>query len=297
MDDPMSKAILISFLSAATGRKVVAVEIIPNEPPVEHLEEKQLRYDFICLFDDGDHATVEMVIELRPDEIYRAQYYVAKSFIAQKSKGEQDYSKLKEAYQITILAKGKMFKDDRPIHELELRDKESNIPIDSKIHIITFELSKLKKLKKDIKDMDHRELWGLYLALVGNNNEIDKLNKIMELEGGTAMATEMLKKLSADSRMQAIADTAAKREKDYLSGMKMKYDSGLRRGKREGKREGKLEGKLEGILEGELRGKLEGKLEVARNLLNNHLDMSLVVASTGLSVEQIKNALNIYTLS
>ena len=48
--------------------------------------------------------------------------------------------------------------------------------------------------------------------------------------------------------------------------------------------------KLEGKLEGRQEGKLEGKLETAQNLIANGASLELVLKSTGLSMEQLKEA-------
>jgi len=59
----------------------------------------------------------------------------------------------------------------------------------------------------------------------------------------------------------------------------------------EGKVEGILEGKAEGILEGKLEGRLEGELEeklkVARLMLHDQMDISLITKFTGLSESEI----------
>jgi len=55
------------------------------------------------------------------------------------------------------------------------------------------------------------------------------------------------------------------------------------------KKEWKTEARLAGKLEGKLKGKLEGKLEVARSLILQGIALNVIVAATGLSLEQIEN--------
>ncbi|MBC8944048.1 putative transposase [Xenorhabdus indica] len=50
---------------------------------------------------------------------------------------------------------------------------------------------------------------------------------------------------------------------------------------------GRLEGKLEGRLEGRLEGKKEASIDIARTLLKNGVSIELVMASTGLSREEL----------
>jgi predicted transposase/invertase (TIGR01784 family) len=52
--------------------------------------------------------------------------------------------------------------------------------------------------------------------------------------------------------------------------------------------DGKLEGKIEGKLEGKMEGKMEGKLEIAKALKNMGVITATIIASTGLTKEEIE---------
>ena len=64
---------------------------------------------------------------------------------------------------------------------------------------------------------------------------------------------------------------------------------GFSQGKAEGKAEGFSQGKAEGKIEGFSQGKVESKKEIAKNLLKNKVDISIIVSSTGLSEEEINS--------
>lgn len=59
-------------------------------------------------------------------------------------------------------------------------------------------------------------------------------------------------------------------------------------GRAEGKAQGLAEGRSQGLAEGRAEGLAEGKAEVAKRLLEKGVAMEIIVASTGLSEEQIK---------
>ena len=61
------------------------------------------------------------------------------------------------------------------------------------------------------------------------------------------------------------------------------YRDGLSQGKAEGFSQGKVEGKAEGISE----GKNERNIEIAKSLVRNKVDMSIIVDSTGLTEDEI----------
>ena len=64
------------------------------------------------------------------------------------------------------------------------------------------------------------------------------------------------------------------------------YRDGLSQGKAEGFSQGKVEGKAEGISE----GKNERNIEIAKNMLNEGIDINIIIKCTGLTNEDI-NAL------
>jgi mannose/fructose/N-acetylgalactosamine-specific phosphotransferase system component IID len=60
--NPESKGALKNFLTVFIGKKVKEVSIISNESAIKQQNEKQVRYDFSCKFNDGKFATVEMAL-------------------------------------------------------------------------------------------------------------------------------------------------------------------------------------------------------------------------------------------
>lgn len=48
--------------------------------------------------------------------------------------------------------------------------------------------------------------------------------------------------------------------------------------------------KQEGKLEGKLEGRIEGKLEAARNLLKNGVSLAIILKSTDLTEQQLRDA-------
>ena len=94
-----SREALKNFLSEYIGRKVEEVSLSANEPAVTSLEDKQIRYDISCVFDNGQKCNVEMTVFPSLHEHLRIEYYTSRLFVSQKTKGYRDWEDLKEAYQ------------------------------------------------------------------------------------------------------------------------------------------------------------------------------------------------------
>ncbi|MDR0684070.1 MAG: Rpn family recombination-promoting nuclease/putative transposase [Spirochaetaceae bacterium] len=65
-DTPESLGALAKLLSALIGREVESVTIIANEPPIDNLHDRQIRFDIQCKSPDGTYFNV--VLSMNPDE-------------------------------------------------------------------------------------------------------------------------------------------------------------------------------------------------------------------------------------
>jgi hypothetical protein len=121
-DTPESLGALAKLLSAVTGRKVESVSIAKNEPPIDDLHDRQIRFDVHCKASNGIYFNVE--ISMNPDafEPVRLEFYTGKLFTGQNIRGiGKTYDHLQEVYQIAFLASRKFFGDEEPAHSAGLR--------------------------------------------------------------------------------------------------------------------------------------------------------------------------------
>ena len=109
------------------------------------------------------------------------------------------------------------------------------------------------------------------LALV--EMDLDKLNDL----GGENIMDEYVKEAEEVSFEGGVGEAY---DKEWAL-----RDQGYRDGLSQGKAEGRKEGKAEGISE----GKNERNIEIAKNLLKNKVDISIIASSTGLSEEEINS--------
>jgi predicted transposase/invertase (TIGR01784 family) len=197
-DTPESKGAHSNLISALIGRNVSIVAISANEPPVDNLRDRQLRFDINCRSEKGERVNVEMSLNPNPFELVRLEFYAGKLFTGQDIKGST-YDNLKQAYQITILVKERFFPDDEFYHTFEYYDKIRKTSLNGKSRIITLELSKLDMLiKKPTEELNVSERWAIYFKYLTDKEKRSKINEIVEYEEGIAMASEVLMTISKD---------------------------------------------------------------------------------------------------
>jgi predicted transposase/invertase (TIGR01784 family) len=277
-DTKESRGALSHLISALIGRAVNVEAIITNEPPVDDLRQRYLRFDVACMTKEGEPVNVEMSLNPQKSEQVRLEYYAARLFVGQSIHGEEkSFKDLKETYQIAILAKEKFFLDEELTHNFIYYDPDARIPLGGKTRIITVELVKTKPIvDKPIEEMTTAELWAVFFEYLTDEEKRAKMIDIINREEGIAMAVKTLSNITQDEVEYARMTTLIKSQLDYQSGMV------------DARRDGIEEGREEGLEEGIEIGIEKEKLIIAKNLLAKGSTPEFVHEITGLSLEKIK---------
>jgi predicted transposase/invertase (TIGR01784 family) len=269
-DTPESRGALNYFLSAIFGRNLTVLTITANEPAVDNLNERQIRYDIHCKFDNGELCNIEMTLNPDTDELIRIEYYSCKLFTGQDIRGQdKSYGDLKRSYQIALLVNGTKYDDDKFVHRFVYYDVENGVSLGGRSHIIVIELAKLKEIaQKSVAEMTPLERWVVFFKFTPDKEKRDLINQIIENEEGIAMAGQVLLSISKDEAERA----------RLLSEYKFAVDQQSRM----------VNAKREGILEGSLKGAANKAVEIAKNLLKIGDSTDKIIMVTGLSREEIE---------
>jgi len=163
-DTSNSKGALSKLISALISREITVSSIITNEPPVDNIRDRQIRFDINCRAENGELVNVEMTLNPDAFEPVRLEFHVGKLFTGQDIRGiGKSYADLKQAYQITILARKRFFADKAFMHTFEYYDPINKISLNGRSRVITMELSKLDKIvEKPAGEMSVQESWAIY---------------------------------------------------------------------------------------------------------------------------------------
>ncbi|GHU53801.1 hypothetical protein FACS1894200_14280 [Spirochaetia bacterium] len=103
-ETPESQGALSQLVSAIIGQPLTVVAVVANEPAVDSVWDRQIRFDVNCRADDGRRVDVEMTLSPDYFEPLRLEFYAGRLFTSQNIQGaEKDYGDLKEAYQIVTI--------------------------------------------------------------------------------------------------------------------------------------------------------------------------------------------------
>jgi predicted transposase/invertase (TIGR01784 family) len=246
-DTSTSRVALSDLISTLIGRTVAVEAITANEPPINDLRQKYVRFDVSCRTVEGEFVDVEMSFNPGSDELARLEYYTSILFTGQDIHGkEKNYNNLKETYQIAILAKGRFFPDKNLIHDFSYSDLKTLVSYGGKTRIITVELVKTEPIvDKPVEEMTTAERWAVFFQYLTDEEKRVKIIEIINREEGIAMTVSALGSITQNEVEFFRNLSLLKAELDYQSGMT------------NAKREGHKEGIKEGIKEGLEKGRKE----------------------------------------
>jgi hypothetical protein len=88
-DTPESQGALSKLLSTIIGRNLSVITLSANEPPIDNIRDRQIRFDINCRAENGELVNVEM--SLNPDtfEPVRLEFHMGKAFYRPGHTGER----------------------------------------------------------------------------------------------------------------------------------------------------------------------------------------------------------------
>jgi predicted transposase/invertase (TIGR01784 family) len=264
-DTSESRGALSDLISTLIGHIIVVETITANEPPINDLRQKYIRFDVSCRTKEGELVNVEMSFNPKPNELARLEYYTSRLFAGQDIHGdEKNYGDLKETCQIAIIAKEKFFPDEEFVHDFSYRDSKTHISYGGKTRIIIVELEKTNPIvDKPVEEMTDAELWAVFFEYLTDAEKRTKIIEIINRKEGIAMAVQTMTGFT-QSEIEFFRE---------LSELKAELD--FQNDRVLAKRKAREEGRA------------EEKLENARKMKADNMSVSLISKYTGLSVEII----------
>ena len=246
-----------------------------NELDKNNENDKGERCDYVALLSDTS-LNIEVNNNSSLEVIERNMEYAHRLYSKKIRRGEENYQ-YTQVIQFNL--NNFAFKGNDKIVDIYTVTNDDNIGLSNKLIFVQIYVPNLRKkwYTKGMKSLSEEEKY--ILALV--EMDLDKLNDL----GGENIMDEYVKEAEEVSFEGGVGEAYDKEWALRDQG----YRDGLSQGKAEGKAEGFSQGKAEGKIEGFSQGKVESKKEIAKNLLKNKVDISIIVSSTGLSEEEINS--------
>lgn len=277
-----NKDLLISLINSIVSLEDQVSEVTLLNP----YNPKNFRQDKLSILDikakgkDGKRFNIEIQISDEADYDKRALYYWAKLY-TEHLKVTEDYSSLSKAIGIHILNFTSIPLAKKYHNVFHITEKESGLLYFKDLELHTIELKKFSNNSNEelvdivAKIKNTLDMWVAFLTrndLLKAEDLPEKLNDV-----NLKKAIEVLDVMNFSPEERDAYE-------DHLKWLRVESNT-LKKAEAIAKAEGLIEGKAEGLIEGEIKG----KLEVARNLLAEGMELTLIVKITGLSEEEVKS--------
>lgn len=236
-----------------------------NELDKNNENDKGERCDYVALLSDTS-LNIEVNNNSSLEVLERNMEYAHRLYSKKIKRGEENYQ-YTQVIQFNL--NNFAFKGNDKIVDIYTVTNDDNIGLSNKLIFVQIYVPNLRKkwYTKGMKSLSEEEKY--ILALV--EMDLDKLNDL----GGENIMDEYVKEAEEVSFEGGVGEAY---DKEWAL-----RDQGYRDGLSQGKAEGREEGKAEGISE----GKNERNIEIAKSLVRNKVDMSIIVDSTGLTEDEI----------
>ena len=238
-----------------------------NELDKNNENDKGERCDYVALLSDTS-LNIEVNNNSSLEVLERNMEYAHRLYSKKIRRGEENYQ-YTQVIQFNL--NNFAFKGNDKIVDIYTVTNNDNIGLSNKLIFVQIYVPNLRKkwYTKGIKSLSEEEKY--ILALV--EMDLDKLNDL----GGENIMDEYVKEAEKVSFEGGVGEAY---DKEWAL-----RDQGYRDGLSQGKAEGRKEGKAEGISE----GINDRNFEIAKNLLKNKVNISIIASSTGLSEEEINS--------
>ena len=264
---PVNKDLLIGFLNALfRGEQEITDVTYLNAEQLGRAEwDRKAVFDVYCENVKGERFIVEMQKAKQKYFKDRSVFYSTFPIREQAKVGDWDYE-LKSVYTVGVL--NFVFDEDKDDeeyyhHEVKLMDVGRKEVFYEKLTFIYLEMPKFRKREDELETLFDK--WMFVLK-----------NLATLLERPAALQERVFKRLFETAEIARFSESEMR---DYEESLKNLRDLGnvLNTAKEEGRKEGREEGER------------KRSFEIARNLLQAGIAEDVIAATTGLSIEEIRN--------
>lgn len=294
-----SDAALMSFISAAIGKKVKRIRLDPNEPAVDTPQLVQMTFDVAATFDDGEKADIEIQgREQQYDYAVRAEIQAARLLNNNAKKG--GCWKANKVYQISVLNFHLKKGDKEELLWYTMRNDKGG-ELAGRINVIFIDLLEFKKLYgAPVEKLSALQKWGLYLSFADDAEKYEYIQSVAKSEEGLMEANRIAQRMSEEDAAWFRQNSIDMYLRDYNSNMAAVKEQGLELGKKEGRqiglkigiRQGMKEGVEQGLQQGIQQGLQQGlekkAVEDAKSFYKNGVSIEIIARSLNMTLERVQ---------
>lgn len=267
-----NKEILLDFLNTLLPevQTIIDLQYLNSERIGNSTLERKAIYDLYCENDKGEKFIVELQRASQDFFKERSIFYAARAVDQQAEKGEWDYE-WKAVYTIAIMNfEFSGMGHDNVVSDVVLYDQLNHLKFSDKLRFIYLEMPKFNKTEEELET--NFDKWLYLLKNIGRLDSVPKrLQRIL-----FQRVFQLAEYSNYDKKTRDEYEESLKEYRDYYNTL----HSAEKKARQEGLEEGMEKGKIE--------GENKKAIEIAKKMLLQGLDLSLIQSVTGLTEAEIK---------
>ena len=262
-----------TLLSECLEEKVKIIKYLKVELGVTNVSEKTKRLDVVL-----ESKNKKMIVELNTEgpSVNNRNFRYFSKFYGTETKIGEDY---KEEYEYILINLSYNVKDNKLKREYKIQDKEGKSFVKN-FRVIEFIMDKITKECYD-RIMEGTDIEYKHLAML--NLDKETLTKLSEYDNIVKEYMEKLVDLNEDEVF--IGPLRIEEDEKVIQEMAMKYR--LEEATKEAIEKGLKEGIEKGIKEGIKEGEKQKAIEMAKNLIEERINIDIIAKASGLSKDEI----------
>jgi len=269
----------LNDIFARTTNPIEEVTFLKTNQDPEIASQRASLVDILCQDTEGNRFIVEMQVAHEPGFVERAQYYAARAYIDQRTRGS-DYHDLKQVTFLAITDFVLFGQKEGYLSHHHIMDTQT---FERALKDFSFSFLQLPKFTKTVDQLKTMtEKWAYFFKHAAETKEED-----LDLIAGEAHI--MIRAYEELNRYKWSPEEL--RTYDSVDMKKWSNKAVLEGALERGRTQGLVEGRTQGIAEGRAVGRAEAMREAAQNLLKQGYSDQQIQAATGLSSQEIKQLL------
>ncbi len=263
-DEEPSKQLLMHLLNALLERKgTEKITAIEHKNPFsirEKEDEKEVIFDIKVKLMNGQYVDIEM--QVNAGKIYRKRslFYWSKLHSEQEMRGN-DYVEVHKSICINIVDSLCIYESEKNHNVFKVLEVNEHFLLDDDLEIHYFQLPKIHDI---IMTDEGYKSWMFFIKNLGDQEQDEMINELVEREDVFKMAYEEYSKISADDLVRERIEAHEKYLMDQRTRERIAHEEGIEQGVN------------------------KTKIEMVQKALEKGLSIEDIADLTGLSVEEIK---------
>ena len=250
------------------------VKLLNNQKPLKNRKDKEQEYDVVGYINlESGKVILNIEINMTKGSVLLRNFTYAANLFTRQFNNKDDYKNVSSLIQLSFDNFEINEENPKIVKHCYMKDEENKI-VEENFEVIHINIEKCREVwyHKDIENVNEEDRGLVLIGALLTLTNIEEFKQCMEDinmdEGIKENITDAVEEFSVDKEIYVAYDREKEKERIHRTDVLMAKDEGLKEGAK------------------------NEKIEIAKNMLKNNIDISIISNCTNLPVKEIKKLQN-----